>query len=222
MARPAASFREIAAYAVRQIEELKPAGPLTLAGYSDGGDVAYEAARQLNQRGRDVARLLILDTDASGLSYPPPSPAQERPQRRQLARYFRRPTEQQYRLIVQGLVPGRSLLTPAGRTLLRLALALPFRLPSRIAFVASHKVYAVLFNDLHLEWFPPDAPALDVPTVLFRSREHRPSAPEDLGWRHRTSTLTIIPVSGDHSTMLEGDRGAAIAQKFAVMARLRQ
>ncbi len=218
LAQPQASFREIAADAVRQIEALKPAGPLTLAGYSDGGDVACEAARQLSERGRTVARLLILDTDASGLSYPPPRTDEVHSQAPIFVRYLRRPTDRHYRRLVQKMVPGRSLLTPAGRILLRLALALPVRLPSRIAFIAGHKVYAILFDDHHRKWSALEAPPLDVPAVLFHSQERRPGAPADLGWRDRTPNLTITPVPGDHSTMLEGDRGAALAQQFARLA----
>ncbi|MBV8394248.1 MAG: AMP-binding protein [Alphaproteobacteria bacterium] len=219
LALPAMSLERIAAETVRQIDALKPGGSLTLAGYSDGGDVAFEAARQLRAKGRSVARLLVLDTDASGLAYPPP-PEGPSPGPSGRFRYLRRPTADHYRRLVELFVPSRFLLTPRGRTALRLVLALRLSLPSAIGFIAAHKAYDVLFNDHHHRWsLGLDTTPLDVPIVLFRSEERRPGAPEDLGWRRRTHDLSIVPVPGDHSTMLEAAAGEAIAATFGRLIR---
>ncbi|MFI5002558.1 MAG: AMP-binding protein, partial [Reyranellales bacterium] len=181
-----ASFERVAAHAVGQIEALKPKGSLILAGYSDGGDTAYEAARQLCKKGRHVARFLVLDTDASGLAYPAPAaePDQGRPR---IRRYVRRPTFHHYRRLIEMLVPVRLLRKTRGRAILRLALALRLSLPAGIAFIVSLKAYDVLFDELHRRWSAgPQPQQLDVPVVLFRSEEHRPGAPRDLGWASRT------------------------------------
>jgi thioesterase domain-containing protein len=218
LVEPGMSFETIAAETARQIDALKPAGRLILAGYSDGGDVAYAAARRLRTAGRDVARLLILDTDASGMVYT--APAVDAPRRRwRLFGYIRHPTIHHYRRLVELLVSGRVLRTTLGRTLLHFVLAFRLPVPAGIAFITSLKAYMVVFDEYHRHWSVEAGRApLDRPIVLFRSQERRPGAPEDLGWRKRTTDLRIVPTPGDHSTMLEGNNGAALAEEFARLA----
>ena len=79
-ARADPTYRPIEAVAARYAEDLcsfQPEGPYCLAGYSFGGVVAYEMARQLASRGKSVNLLAILDTgprrrfepSAAGLFY---------------------------------------------------------------------------------------------------------------------------------------------------------
>jgi thioesterase domain-containing protein len=209
------SFRDIAAHAAHQIAQLKPRGALMLAGYSDGGDVAFEAARQLRASGRQVARLLILDTDSTGLSYPGAAP-----ELRGSGGSGPRPARPGgVRRLIERMLPGKSLRTPFGRALLHLALRLPLPLPQSVAFVAALRAFQIRFDVLHLGWVagPPPEP-FDVPVVLYRSEEPRPGAPNDLGWARRTSNLTVVPVSGNHTTMLADERGLALAVAFTKLA----
>lgn len=63
--QPRAVLCDIAAtarIAAARIDERQPGGPLRLAGYSYGGSVAFEAARQLQASGREIAFLGIIDT----------------------------------------------------------------------------------------------------------------------------------------------------------------
>jgi thioesterase domain-containing protein len=55
---------EIAAYYVGEILQQNPYGPYNLAGYSFGGIVAFEMAKQLKAMGREVNMLAIFDTNA--------------------------------------------------------------------------------------------------------------------------------------------------------------
>jgi amino acid adenylation domain-containing protein len=55
-------LEEMAAYHLKEIRGLQPEGPYRLMGYSSGGIVAYEIARQLNRMGENVTRLVMLDT----------------------------------------------------------------------------------------------------------------------------------------------------------------
>ncbi|NEO95068.1 MAG: hypothetical protein F6K56_34695, partial [Moorea sp. SIO3G5] len=64
-----ANIKAIAASHVRDILEVYPTGPILLTGYSFGKNVAYEVAKQLQQRGNKVAFLAILDTTGSGQMY---------------------------------------------------------------------------------------------------------------------------------------------------------
>jgi thioesterase domain-containing protein len=60
----------IAARYVEEIEEERPHGPVVLGGYSVGALIAYEAAVQLQARGRDVGPVAVFDMVAPG--YPRP------------------------------------------------------------------------------------------------------------------------------------------------------
>jgi amino acid adenylation domain-containing protein len=61
---PFDNMEEIAAYYVGEILEQNPNGPFNLAGYSFGGIVAFEMAKQLKAMGREVNMLAIFDTNA--------------------------------------------------------------------------------------------------------------------------------------------------------------
>src|SRR5690606_4969775 len=56
------SIEEIAAYYISEILENDPHGPYALGGYSSGGILAYEMARQLLEIGKEVSLLALLDT----------------------------------------------------------------------------------------------------------------------------------------------------------------
>jgi thioesterase domain-containing protein/acyl carrier protein len=59
------SIRDMAKNYADRIQEIYPAGPYNLLGWSFGGVVAHELAIELEQRGCVVARLLVLDAQAS-------------------------------------------------------------------------------------------------------------------------------------------------------------
>ncbi|MFF7597669.1 amino acid adenylation domain-containing protein [Streptomyces mirabilis] len=60
--RPLESIEELAAAYLRDIVKVQPQGPYLLSGYSLGGTIAYELARQLAAQGREVASLIMLDS----------------------------------------------------------------------------------------------------------------------------------------------------------------
>lgn len=64
---PHETLAEMAAHYARAIREIQPCGTVHLAGWSLGGNIAFEVARQLQQRGTDVGILALLD---SGLLSP--------------------------------------------------------------------------------------------------------------------------------------------------------
>ncbi len=66
--RPYESVEEMAAHYVLEIRELQPEGPYHLGGYSFGGKVAFEMARQLRAQGHRTAFLALFDTS----NFPPP------------------------------------------------------------------------------------------------------------------------------------------------------
>jgi thioesterase domain-containing protein len=60
------TLTEMTAHYVREISSFQPAGSIQLAGYSMGGIIAYEVARQLRVTGRRVGVLALLDTTPAG------------------------------------------------------------------------------------------------------------------------------------------------------------
>lgn len=61
---PFRSIEEMAAYYVAEIVKHNPSGPYSLSGFSFGGIVAYEMARQLVEQGREVGLLALFDAYA--------------------------------------------------------------------------------------------------------------------------------------------------------------
>ncbi|HEX2315693.1 MAG TPA: amino acid adenylation domain-containing protein [Thermomonospora sp.] len=53
------------------VEERRPDGPCALLGYSLGGNLAFEVAKELERRGRDVSHVIILDSYRIGEPFEP-------------------------------------------------------------------------------------------------------------------------------------------------------
>ena len=62
--KPLETFEEIASYYISEIMTVDNEGPYQLAGFSLGGRIAYEIARQLTEMGKKVSFVGLLDTDA--------------------------------------------------------------------------------------------------------------------------------------------------------------
>lgn len=65
-AGPATSVETVAANLVRDIRAVQPSGPYHLGGWSLGGLVVFEMARQLTASGEDVALVALFDTTGPG------------------------------------------------------------------------------------------------------------------------------------------------------------
>lgn len=194
-------FEDIVAYLSVQIEQFAPEGTILLAGYSMGGDFAYAVAERLLKRGRRISALLVLDTDADDYNSEGAPP-----QRRSLAQRFstlcRLVGNRDWGTIAEVVLTPAVVTRPAGLRALRFLLLFRFRASSHFLFQVSWHLRSMLVV-FHREAWIRRAPAirLGVPVVLFRSEE----GGVDLGWHARTDNLTIVPVAGDHVSML--DRG---------------
>lgn len=60
----------IAAYHIKEILRVTPNGPYAVAGYSYGGFIAYEIAKQLIHAGKTVKFIGMIDTNAGGIDQP--------------------------------------------------------------------------------------------------------------------------------------------------------
>ncbi|AUX41120.1 hypothetical protein SOCE26_025250 [Sorangium cellulosum] len=72
-AGPVPTLEQVAAGCCAEIRDVPVEGPLLLGGYCSGGVIAYEMARQLVAAGREVAALVLLNSEA-----PPPRGARAR------------------------------------------------------------------------------------------------------------------------------------------------
>jgi thioesterase domain-containing protein len=63
---PHTSVDEMAAFYITALRSVQPEGPYLLGGWSMGGVVAYEMARQLTAAGAGVALVALIDTRAPG------------------------------------------------------------------------------------------------------------------------------------------------------------
>jgi aspartate racemase len=67
---PCTSVKEMAAHYIKEIRTVQPEGPYFIGGYSFGGWVAFEIARQLHAQGQEIALLTLFDTSAPGYHKP--------------------------------------------------------------------------------------------------------------------------------------------------------
>ncbi|MCY7338183.1 MAG: AMP-binding protein, partial [Chamaesiphon sp.] len=73
---PISSVSEMAANYIREIQKVQSTGPYYLVGYSFGGIIAFEIARQLHTQKQEIGLLAILDSQSPLWSeMPPVSPA---------------------------------------------------------------------------------------------------------------------------------------------------
>lgn len=70
---PHTKVEDMAADYIQEMQTVQPNGPYLLCGFSSGGTVAFEMARQLQDRGETVALLAMFDTYSPHLFIPNPS-----------------------------------------------------------------------------------------------------------------------------------------------------
>ncbi|MCF7958259.1 MAG: amino acid adenylation domain-containing protein, partial [Phycisphaerae bacterium] len=63
---PHESMKDMAAYFIKEIQNIQPMGPYYLGGYSLGGRIAFEMAQQLQKQGQKVAWLAMIGSSAPG------------------------------------------------------------------------------------------------------------------------------------------------------------
>ncbi len=204
------NFGDVVTHATAEAERIVPEGPITLAGYSFGGDVAYAIAQELLARGRLVSALLILDTNAADFD----DIEQTRRRngwRRRFMTLCRLVGDRQWRAIMNVALTPAVVAKPSGRWALRLLPMLKVQAAGNLAFHLGGHLREQILEAHRMRWMK-DTPAsqLDVPVIFFRSTQNT----ADMGWRMRTKNLTIIPVGGDHISMLSGENAVTLSVKF--------
>ena len=198
--RPSSEIRDFAGILDRtteRIRALQPSGDLYIAGYSFGGLVGFVAGCRLQEEGRRVKLLTLLDSRALSLKVPRAdsgnSEAAPGP-------WGLRADFASRLLIAAGLAEVvRALISPAGK-LFGAGAARGLR---RLLL---QNLRGRSLRNLSLGHF-------DGPLLLFRAEEQPVSdLPSDLGWSAHCSSMRSVPIRGNHDSLFRVDHLAANAE----------
>lgn len=192
-----------------------PDGPLLLAGYSPGGLAAFLLAPRLRARGRTIGFLGLIDSGADTAAGDGPP---QRAWHGEIARLWQ-PAARGGGLTGLTMTAARLLMTRPAAPLLRfLSKRQAWSLPGDFDLLARRRLNMLLLIRLSGRWRKrlPGLPRLeDVPVVLFRCTGRAdPSDPPDLGWSAYCDDVTVIPVTGDHASLLEPPHLAGLRDRF--------
>lgn len=197
-----------------QIEAKLPAGPVHLAGFSIGGPLAYACALAFQAEGRRVATMAILDATASDAPVPVPLNIRLRGRLQQFASCN----------LPGGLasIVGKLMARPASQPLLRRLqpyrnVELPFGYQKQLHMKITMQLLMPMFWPWWLE-LTRSAPPVTAPTYIFRSQDHAPTEPEDLGWSHYCTNVKVIRVLGSHNGMLEPKHNGPLSANLLNLA----
>lgn len=190
-----------------------PSGRLRLAGYSLGGQIAWAIAAELAREGRDIEHVLIIDSCSIKRQVQRFNMANNLPARMtlgdELRRVWQRRSDGRMGKECARMV-ARRLLNPRFAGLLR--------------WMARNRRWLtgwpLLDLDLTVTLFGQHAAAwcdafdatqrLDAPVTLLRAQDT--ADPDwDLGWHATTPKLRVVPVTGDHLTLLSVERVDTVA-----------
>ncbi|MBO0733591.1 MAG: hypothetical protein J2P49_04595 [Methylocapsa sp.] len=197
---------------IGQITDACQQSPLLLAGYSFGCCLAYEAARRLIRSSYRVHFLGLIDP-------PPPSFAPQwgltSPRNKLTTSWWNKVI-----LYIEKMRSGRSARVVFAE--IREKLANRFlewsvcRWPAPVTRVFFSSIVPLMAPELALsfkmrlsralrikclsQWSPA---ALQVPTSLFRSDDLQTNSENSRGWAELCRLLTVVPIGGDHQTILK-------------------
>ena len=197
---PHESIEKMAADYVEEIRRVDPRGPYNLGGFSFGGFVAYEMARQLRAQGAEVALLALFDCTGPR---PRRSNADKivsharnlsRLEPRQIPAYFRKLAKKELRRGLSRLGLAEVLgvrVSKFERQLHRLGVKLGPR---------EHRVAVANLEALQAY----DPGAYDGTLTIFRAGIRRSLGYSDrqVGWSGLVPSVVIREVPGDHSSMM--------------------
>ncbi|WP_240360579.1 non-ribosomal peptide synthetase [Pyxidicoccus caerfyrddinensis] len=209
---PPASVEALAGHYLPQLRAVQPHGPYLLGGWSFGGLVAHELARQLQALGEAVELLVMLDTPAPGAR-----PETEPDLLGELAT-FGQLLNLPWRALKLDVAKLRQL---EGRERLSWLLEQIRQLPTGapdLDLDETERLFHV-FQRLYAAQRRHVPGHLTGSAVLLQATEgHTPSV--NPGW---TAWLTqeprVLPVPGDHFTMLKPPHLSAVAERLAELLR---
>ncbi len=203
-----ASIEETAARYVEMLRADRPEGPYLLAGYSYGGVVAYEMARQLADAGEEVPFLGVFDTINPAAAVRP---------------YALTERVSVYWNARQDLSLGERILKLANRFAEGVNTHLRVKSESaaahRSARAAAHSEQrAILLREAHEAAMDAYRPGhFHGRMHVFRATEvnDKFEVPSDYGWGELVDDLQIVEVPGEHLTLFDDGNVSPLADQFS-------
>ena len=198
------TIEALAEHYLQRLREVQPQGPYRLGGWSMGGVIVFEMARQLDEHGERVELLALID------SYAPQSIA--RPENHDLLRAFVEDFEG-----VSGRSLGFSLddlrqlsLEESLAALLERARALEL-VPDELELAELQGLFELYRANLSaLFAYEPRAYAGKV--TIFSSAA--PDSDPAHGWTHYAPNLNVIEIEGDHYSIINGPPVKVLAARL--------
>jgi amino acid adenylation domain-containing protein len=212
---PPASMETLARLYVEQVREVQPHGPYLLAGWSLGGVVVYEMARQLEALGERVGLLALID------SYAPPGQVQPEPSPLARVATF----AGMVGLPLQDLptLEPEQLSGLEGAELMKRVMEGLRNLPATEALEPSHvgQLFAVHERlTVAQRGYVPGSPYTGTVELLMASVRPEASRAADGGWSAWVSGgVRVSQVPGDHVTVMQPPNVATLAEKLNGLMR---
>lgn len=201
-----------------RVQTIQPGGPYSLCGWSSGGVVAFEVARQLLNQNEPIGPLALLDSHAH--LYFRPYELRAIDETEAMLQFIKGllPQNGQHTLIALGGSRKETLFS-ALRQAKGAGVLLPdIELPDlRLLLESTHTSLSTL------EKYTPEI--LPCQITLFRAREGPLDQPGDaaLGWQqYTTEPVEIFEVPGRHYTMLKDPHVSLLAQLLQTCLRKSQ
>jgi thioesterase domain-containing protein len=203
----------MAASYVEAIRARQPVGPYLLAGWSAGGVVAFEMARQLRSRGEAVALLALIDSQAPSAGVAPTLDDAEL-----LANFYldlRRTVRSDQPVSAADLAARLRSLRPHDRLGYLLEQAREHETLTGDADASQLRRLLKTFKAHHesLRHYGPQS--FDGRALLFRAgREADGSGDRSFGWEGLARQVEVHFVDGDHYSILTGPRVRSLAERI--------
>jgi amino acid adenylation domain-containing protein len=206
MARGPTDIEDMARRYVDETRKIQSEGPYVLGGWSFGGVVAYEMARQLQEQGQKVDRLVLFDSWAPSSSGNPATALREDDSAELMARF----------LLDIGGISGKDIpidfddvrrLDDDERLKFILEQAMKFKiLPPDIELSRLNDLFVIFKRHVRaIRKYAPRPLTADTFVILFRAGEGKDEILDSpaLGWDELlANTLAVQDVPGNHYSML--------------------
>jgi phthiocerol/phenolphthiocerol synthesis type-I polyketide synthase E len=208
---PHETIEQMASAYLPKVRELQPEGPYLLGGYSGGGLVAFEMAQRLHAAGQEVKLLALIDT------FHPEIPVRAVTMRARVSRL----REEKLRYVAEALARRRDRLRePINQRAIDEHRArrepVPFALRE---FHLTRNFDAAAWRYRPRPW-PGRAILFQAEQVAYIYRDAGPY----YGWeRHVLGGIEVVPVPGDHATVVLGRSAEVLVRSLgAAIARTQE
>lgn len=204
-----ASIEEIAAFNIKALRTVQSSGPYRVLGYSNGGVVAFEMAKQLLAQDSDGVSLILLDSLCPLL--PGKDPIEEMVD---VFKHFIGSLGGVSDLSVKKLqqVPEHE----RSEYLYNSVVSLGFELPKE-QFIATFN--AATASEQACRAYQPVKLSEAIDVTLFRATAGYPLAPEDYGWNQLLAQpLRTYVIKADHFSIIDKEPAKEVAKKINLLA----